>query len=100
VREACVLPVSLCAVLGASSYTYAEANWTRNLWDWLGSHVRAFEYFLWLCCKSDAAICYGDSVSQKTAGTVFRGRHFRDVVILLCVRWYLRYSLSYRDLER
>ena len=29
----------------------------------------------------------------------FRGRHFEDVVILLCVRWYLRYSLSYRDLE-
>jgi transposase-like protein len=26
-------------------------------------------------------------------------RHFEDVIILLCVRWYLRYSLSYRDLE-
>jgi len=32
-------------VLGASSYTYAEATWTRNLWDWCGSHVRAFEFF-------------------------------------------------------
>jgi transposase-like protein len=31
--------------------------------------------------------------------TLFRGQHFEDVVILLCVRWYLRYSLSYRDLE-
>ena len=30
---------------------------------------------------------------------LFRGRHFEDVIILLCVRWYLRYSLSYRDLE-
>ena len=30
---------------------------------------------------------------------LFRGRHFEDVVIMLCVRWYLRYSLSYRDLE-
>jgi transposase-like protein len=29
----------------------------------------------------------------------FRGRHFADVVIMLCVRWYLRYSLSFRDLE-
>ena len=28
-----------------------------------------------------------------------RGRHFEDVVILLCVRWYRRYSLTYRDLE-
>ena len=33
------------AVLGASNYTYAEATWTRDLWDWCGSHVRAFEYF-------------------------------------------------------
>jgi hypothetical protein len=31
--------------------------------------------------------------------TLFRGRHFEDVIILLCVRWYLRYSLTYRDLE-
>jgi len=30
---------------------------------------------------------------------LFRGRHFEDVIIVLCVRWYLRYSLSYRDLE-
>ena len=27
------------------------------------------------------------------------GLHFEDVIIILCVRWYLRYSLSYRDLE-
>ena len=30
---------------------------------------------------------------------LFRGRHFEDVIIILCVRWYLRYSLTYRDLE-
>ena len=30
---------------------------------------------------------------------LFRGRHFEDAIIVLCVRWYLRYSLSYRDLE-
>ena len=29
------------AVLGASSYTYAEATWTQSLPDWIGSHVRA-----------------------------------------------------------
>jgi len=37
-------------------------------------------------------------VSQKRPA-LFRGRHFQDVIIVLCVRWYLRYSLSYRDLE-
>ena len=40
----------------------------------------------------------GYSVTQKRPA-LFRGRHFEDVIILLCVRWYLRYSLSYRDLE-
>ena len=32
------------AVLGASNYTYAEATWTQGLPDWIGSHVRAFNY--------------------------------------------------------
>src|SRR5437773_6874819 len=29
----------------------------------------------------------------------FKWRHFEAEIILLCVRWYLHYSLSYRDLE-
>lgn len=29
---------------------------------------------------------------------LFRG-HFEDVIIILCFRWYLRCSLTYRDLE-
>jgi transposase len=33
------------AVLGASNYTYAEATWTQQLPDWIGSHVRAFSFF-------------------------------------------------------
>ncbi|SAL85441.1 integrase catalytic region [Caballeronia terrestris] len=32
------------AVLGASNYTYAEATWTQQSSDWIGSHVRAFEF--------------------------------------------------------
>jgi len=32
------------AVLGASSYTYAEATWTQGLADWIGSHLRTFEF--------------------------------------------------------
>jgi transposase-like protein len=30
---------------------------------------------------------------------VFKGRHFDQSVILLCVRWYLAYNLSLRNLE-
>ncbi|HZS05913.1 MAG TPA: IS21 family transposase [Blastocatellia bacterium] len=33
------------AVLGASNYTYAEATFTQQLRDWIGSHVRAFAFF-------------------------------------------------------
>ena len=33
------------AVLGASSYTYAEASWNQDLASWIGSHVRALEFF-------------------------------------------------------
>jgi transposase len=32
------------AVLGASSYTFAEATWTQSLPDWIGSHIRAFAF--------------------------------------------------------
>src|ERR1700730_4766274 len=33
------------------------------------------------------------------AATPFKWRHFEAEIILLCIRWYLRYALSYRDLE-
>lgn len=29
----------------------------------------------------------------------FQGRHFKREIILMLVRWYLVYSLSYRDVE-
>jgi len=32
------------AVLGASSYTYAEAQWNQDLPNWVKGHVRTFEY--------------------------------------------------------
>jgi transposase len=32
------------AVMGASNYTYAEATWSQKLPDWIGSHIRVFEF--------------------------------------------------------
>lgn len=32
------------AVLGHSSYTYAEATWTQSAADWIGSHVRTLAF--------------------------------------------------------
>jgi transposase len=40
VREAQIF----VAVWGASNYTFAEATWSQGLSDWIGSHVRAFEF--------------------------------------------------------
>ncbi len=34
-----------------------------------------------------------------TEQTPFKWRHYEAEIIFLCVRWYLRYALSYRDLE-
>lgn len=40
------IPVELFVmVLGASSYTYAEATRTQQLPDWIASHTRAFAFF-------------------------------------------------------
>jgi putative transposase len=39
------------------------------------------------------------SVNSEAEGGVFRGRHFDQSVILLCVRWYLAYNLSLRNVE-
>ena len=35
-------------------------------------------------------------VVTRKRPALFRGRHFEDVIILLCLRWYLRYSLARR----
>jgi transposase len=34
------------AVLGASNYTYAEATWSQTLPDWIGAHVRMFQFYM------------------------------------------------------
>ncbi len=38
-------------------------------------------------------------VKRKSVEELFEDRHFDREVIILCVRWYLRYKLSLRDLE-
>jgi hypothetical protein len=34
----------------------------------------------------------------KAVAELFEGRHFDREVVILCVRWYLRFKLSLRDL--
>jgi len=41
-----IIPVQIfVAVLGASSFTYAEAVWSQKLPDWIAAHVHTFAYF-------------------------------------------------------
>jgi transposase, IS6 family len=56
------------------------------------------------CCKNDGNMVSSASI-QEDRGVPFMNnqnpftwRHYEAEIILLCVRWYLRYSLSYRDL--
>ncbi len=35
---------------------------------------------------------------RQPVPSLFRGRHFDRTIIILCVRWYITYKLSYRDL--
>jgi transposase-like protein len=37
-------------------------------------------------------------MARRYRHPMFRGRHFDQEIILLCVRWYVTYKLSYRDL--
>src|SRR6201985_141455 len=48
-----IIPVQIfVAVLGASSFTYAEAVWSQKLPDWIAAHVRAFAYFGGVACQT------------------------------------------------
>ena len=56
------------AVLGASSYTFAEATWSQSLPDWVGSHVRAFDFYgglLWW---------FGNTFSLQPECSIFKMR--------------------------
>jgi transposase-like protein len=37
-------------------------------------------------------------IGMLSVDELFKGRHFDQEIIALCVRWYLRYKLSFRDL--
>ena len=38
-------------------------------------------------------------MSRSSKPDLFKWRHFKPVIIVCAVRWYLRYSLSYRDVQ-
>ena len=107
------IPVELfVAVLGASSYTYAEATPSQKLHEWIGSHMRMAEYFggtseIWVpdqlkdavtrSCRYEPGLnrSYEELASHYGAVVVpARPRHPRDKAkvesaVLVAQRWIL-----------
>src|SRR5260370_25857143 len=68
--------------------------------------VLSLGHNLRLCCKKKPICSSGENEQARTLSFIshqsqnpFTWCHFQSDIILLCVRSYLRYSLSYRDLE-
>jgi hypothetical protein len=57
-----------------------------------------------LCCKNGVMVVNSSLISRgvpfMSHQHPFKWRHFEARIILLCVRWYLRYALSYRESSR
>jgi hypothetical protein len=52
-----------------------------------------------MCCKILATSLISCCSMTRPRPTLFKWRHFQPEIILCAVRWYLRFSLSYRDVE-
>ena len=65
-------------------------NWESSIHgaNRLGESVKVFSLTNWWLVMS----------KRKGLEGLFDGRHFDREIIILCVRWYLRYKLSLRDL--
>ena len=71
-----------------------------NLSDWPAAYIEG----LW--CKRGGSFGYAGTLNREMSAMdkpeslkeLFAGRHFDREVIILCVRWYLRFKLSLRDL--
>ena len=65
----------------------------------LGRHKRCLKNSNALCRKWQlTAVRYGEADGRE-AVTAVPWTTFRDEIIVLCLRWYLRYPLSYRNFE-
>jgi len=67
------------AVMGASNYTYAEATWSQKLPDWIGSHIRAFEFL-----RGVPELVVQNYVARNIIKTIQDARDW----VLKFVRWY------------
>ncbi len=79
-----VSDITLCALLRDDPSRLCCNNW-KDLLEWSLEPLTSVSGTLLM------------SIKQRPK--LFKYRHNQPEIILLCLRWYLRYSLSYRDLE-
>jgi hypothetical protein len=70
----------------------------RERWSGPVCGIGAEHRFKRICCKELRGFWYVDIVSRARPAP-FQGRHFADVIIILCVSGTCGISLCYRDLE-
>jgi len=88
-NEANLAPAKMLMGFKGIGVEFAMALWSEGLW-----------------CKRHGPIGYAGMLNEprsamaklKTVEELFKGRHFGRDVVILCVRWYLRFKLSLRDL--
>ncbi len=80
---------------------------TGSIWEKVvfGRYLFAPVFFWGFWCKrrnrgilSGRGATRGRASGMLSVEDLFKGRHFDREIIVLCVRWYLRYKLSFRDL--
>ena len=54
---------------------------------------------VWKCCKSRKVAVRYAAIMQQNRPVLFKGQYFEAEIIVLCVRWYPRFRLSFRNLE-
>ena len=57
-----------------------------------------FEGFWCKLLKGSVSSITAGMTEPTSAQDLFKGRHFDQEIIILCVRWYITFKLSFRDL--
>lgn len=74
-------------VMGGSNYTYAEAHWSQKLPDWIGAHVRMFEFFgavphVIVCDNLKSAVTKASRTEPEINPTYHHlAEHYNSVII-------------------
>ena len=83
----------------------SRIGYAKSLFGRIAIHGRTEMSPVWFWCKrrnwgifAGKGTTRGRLTAMESADDLFKGRHFDREIIILCVRWYLRFKLSFRDL--